>query len=69
MLSKNHWVRPFLVFFRFVIEILFVTVAFDHPVFDQFHICAGMYFDHPEIVPDGLLGDFRFNKGDEAVAR
>merc|ERR1712130_636405 len=29
----------------------------------------GMYFDHPEIVPDGLLGDFRFNKGDEAVAR
>jgi len=29
----------------------------------------GMYFDHPEIVPDGLLGDFRFNKGDEAVSR
>ena len=34
-----------------------------------FLICAGMYFDHPEIVPDGLLGDFRFNKGDEAVGR
>ena len=30
---------------------------------------AGMYFDHPEIVPDGLLGDFRFNKSDEAVSR
>jgi len=29
----------------------------------------GMYFDHPEIVPDGLLGDFRFNKSDEAVSR
>ena len=28
-----------------------------------------MYFDHPEIVPDGLLGDFRFNKSDEAVSR
>ena len=35
----------------------------------QFHFISGMYFDHPEIVPDGLLGDFRFNKGDEAVAR
>ena len=32
MLSKNHWVRPFLAFFRFVREILFVTVALDHPV-------------------------------------
>jgi len=29
----------------------------------------GMYFDHPEIVPDGLLGDFRFNKSDDAVSR
>ena len=37
--------------------------------FHQFHFISGMYFDHPEIVPDGLLGDFRFNKGDEAVAR
>ena len=34
MLSKNHWVRPFLVFFKLVREKLFVTVAFDHPVFD-----------------------------------
>ena len=32
MLSKNHWVRPFFVFFRIVREILFVTVALDHPV-------------------------------------
>ena len=31
-LSKNDWVNPFLVFFRFVREKLFVTVAFDHPV-------------------------------------
>ena len=32
MLSKNHWVRPFLVFFKLVREKFFVTVAFDHPV-------------------------------------
>ena len=32
MLSKNHWVRPFFAFFRFVREILFVTVALDPPV-------------------------------------
>ena len=32
MLSKNHWVRPFFAFFMFVREILFVTVALDHPV-------------------------------------
>ena len=31
-LSKNHWVRQFFAFFRFVREILFVTVTFDHPV-------------------------------------
>ena len=31
-LSKNHWVRHFFAFFRFVREILFVTVTFDHPV-------------------------------------
>ena len=31
-LSKNHWVKPFLVIFRFVRDILLVTVAFDHPV-------------------------------------
>lgn len=30
---------------------------------------VGLYFDHPEIVPDGLQGDFRFNRSDEAVAR
>merc|ERR1712198_239910 len=29
----------------------------------------GMYFDHPEIIPDGIQGDFRFNKNDEAVVR
>ena len=31
-LSKNHWVRPFFAIFRLLREILFVTVAFDHPV-------------------------------------
>ena len=35
----------------------------------SFVLCAGMYFDRPEIVPDGLQGDFRFNKANEAVAR
>ena len=30
---------------------------------------SGMYFDHPEIVPDGIQGDFRFNKGDEPASR
>lgn len=29
----------------------------------------GMYFDHPEIVPDGLQGDFRFNRNDEPALR
>jgi len=29
----------------------------------------GFYFDHPEIVPADLQGDFRFNKSDEAVAK
>jgi len=29
----------------------------------------GIYFDHPEIVPDGVQGDFRFNKSDEPVTR
>jgi len=29
----------------------------------------GMYFDHPEIIPDGVEGDFRFNKSDEQVSR
>ena len=40
-LSKNHWVRLFFVFFRFVREILFVTVAFDHPVTVKTH-CWGL---------------------------
>ena len=31
-LYKNHWVKPFFVIFRFVRDILLVTVAFDHPV-------------------------------------
>ena len=31
-LSKNHWVRPFFAIFRLLREVLFVTVAFDHPV-------------------------------------
>eukprot|EP00092_Neocalanus_flemingeri_P014859 GFUD01016044.1.p1 GENE.GFUD01016044.1~~GFUD01016044.1.p1 ORF type:complete len:541 (+),score=138.72 GFUD01016044.1:243-1865(+) len=29
----------------------------------------GMYFDHPEIVPDGLQGDYRFNKSDDPAIR
>ena len=29
----------------------------------------GMYFDHPEIVPQGVQGDFRFSKAGEHVAR
>merc|ERR1719481_1518160 len=29
----------------------------------------GMYFDHPEIVPDGIQGDFRFNREDESVSK
>ena len=31
-LSKNHWVMPFFVIFRYDRDILLVTVAFDHPV-------------------------------------
>ena len=30
---------------------------------------SGFYFDHPEIVPDGVQGDFRFNRNDEAASR
>jgi len=33
------------------------------------HGNIGLYFDHPEIVPDGLQGDFRFNKSGEHVSR
>ena len=40
MLSKNHWVRPFFVFFRFTREILFVTVALDHPVYQLLGISS-----------------------------
>ena len=29
----------------------------------------GLYFDHPEIVPDGVQGDFRFNRNDEPASR
>jgi len=29
----------------------------------------GFYFDHPEIVPDGIQGDFRFNRNDEPASR
>jgi len=29
----------------------------------------GLYFDHPEIVPDGLQGDYRFNRSDEPAIR
>ena len=35
-LAENDWVRPFFAIFRFIREILFVTVAFDHPVFVHF---------------------------------
>ena len=30
---------------------------------------SGLYFDHPEIVPDGLQGDYRFNRSDEPAIR
>ena len=30
--TADHWVRPFFAIFRLIREILFVTVAFDHPV-------------------------------------
>ena len=30
---------------------------------------SGLYFDHPEIVPDGVQGDFRFNRNDEPTSR
>ena len=32
-------------------------------------ICPGFYFDHPEIVPHGIRGDFRFNRSDEPASR
>ena len=28
-----------------------------------------MYFDHPEIIPPNVQGDFRFSKSDDRVAR
>ena len=34
-LAKNDWVRPFFAIFRFIREILFVTVAFDRPVSEE----------------------------------
>ena len=46
MLSKNHWVRPFSLFFRFVREILFVTVALDHPVAHHYVVITPLTFDH-----------------------
>ena len=36
---------------------------------NSFLLFLGMYFDHPEITPAGVAGDFRFSKGDERVAR
>ena len=30
---------------------------------------SGLYFDHPEIIPSGVQGDFRFSKIDERVSR
>ena len=32
-------------------------------------LSSGFYFDHPEIVPDGVQGDFRFNRNDELASR
>ena len=42
-LSKNHWVKPFFVIFRFVRDILLVTVAFDHPVLVRFPDLIGKF--------------------------
>jgi hypothetical protein len=30
---------------------------------------AGFYFDLPEIIPEGVVGAFRFNKAGEAVTK
>ena len=45
-----------------------VRVKLDQ-TFDLILTHAGLYFDHPEIVPDGLQGDYRFNKNDEPAIR
>ena len=42
-LAKNDWVRPFFAIFRFIREILFVTVAFDRPV--QHYMFPTLYTD------------------------
>ena len=34
-----------------------------------FIIDLGFYFDHPEIVPHGIQGDFRFSRNDEPASR
>ena len=48
-LSKNDWVRPFFEIFKFAREKLFVTVAFDHPVF------------HMKVFGDCPLSSFTFD--------
>ena len=35
----------------------------------SFFASSGMYYDFPEITPHNKKGDFRFNKGNEKVAR
>ena len=35
----------------------------------SFIIDLGFYFDHPEIIPHGIQGDFRFNRNDEPASR
>lgn len=39
------------------------------PVSISLSLISGMYFDHPEIIPSGVQGDFRFNKAGERVSR
>ena len=52
-------------------EILEILVSFTVRRRGHLHYgaLAGFYFDHPEIVPDGVQGDFRFNRNDEAASR
>ena len=56
-LSKNDWVMPFFVIFRFAREKLLVTVSLDHPVPDQRREDLNLANIIPDLVPEkGFLG-------------
>ena len=47
-----------------------ISVSFTvTPWTSSYGALSGFYFDHPEIVPDGVQGDFRFNRNDEPASR